>query len=72
LKETTLHIKLKERFSFLLSAISMWVITDAITQNMNVGIFTTIFQVVLGTVIYFILTFLFKSNPLIVFFKKND
>ncbi|WP_159160376.1 oligosaccharide flippase family protein [Enterococcus casseliflavus] len=72
LKETTFHFNLKEIFSFLLSAISMWVITDAITQNMNVGIFTTIFQVVLGTVIYFILTFLFKSNPLIVFLKKND
>jgi len=52
------------------SGIAMLVITWLTTNNMSANIFTTLVQGVIGIIVYMLLTFIFKANPLYQMIKK--
>lgn len=70
--ETDFVFKYRRVFKFVFSGFVMWGTIYLLTSNMNSSIFTTIVQVIIGSLVYLSVTALLKSNPLNeLFFKKK-
>lgn len=69
-KETKFRLSFMELLTYVVSGGIMYVSVYYATSNLSAGIKTTLIQGVSGVAVYFILTTLLKSNPLIPFLKK--
>ena len=71
-KETDFVFEYLEVLKFIFSGFVMWGTIYLLTSKMNSSIFTTVIQIVIGSLVYLCLTALLKSNPLNeLFFKKK-
>lgn len=70
-RETSFRLKLKNIVVYFLSGILMILAIRYISGNMSPSPFTTLVQVIIGSLIYMFLTTILKVNPLIAFIKKK-
>lgn len=70
LKDTRFKFDIKKIIVFILSAVMMCVVTRYITKNMTATVITNLIQLVIAVPIYFLLTALFKQNPIIPLIKR--
>ncbi|EME7111583.1 polysaccharide biosynthesis C-terminal domain-containing protein, partial [Enterococcus faecium] len=71
-RETSFRLKLKNIVVYFLSGILMILAIRYISGNMSPSPFTTLVQVIIGSLIYMFLTTILKVNPLIAFIKKKN
>ncbi|MFI3730993.1 oligosaccharide flippase family protein [Vagococcus fluvialis] len=75
-KNTDFQFKLKNIIIYFISGISMFILTNIITNNMEANFKTTIIQCIVGFSVYMILTLLTKTNVIVNFLLmkkgKND
>lgn len=65
IKNTEFIFNFKLIRNYFLSAILMWILTGLVTNPLSSSFVTTAIQIILGFVLYMIVTMLSKSNPLI-------
>ncbi|ELB27262.1 TPA: oligosaccharide flippase family protein [Enterococcus faecium] len=70
-RETSFRLKLKNIVVYFLSGLLMILAIRYISGNMSPSPFTTLVQVIIGSLIYMFLTTILKVNPLMAFIKKK-
>ncbi len=70
-KETGFKFNLKKILLYIVSGTIMLFVTRIITSDFSSTIVTTVVQVLIGSGIYFLLTSLFKINPIIQMLEKD-
>ncbi|MFW3454688.1 oligosaccharide flippase family protein [Aerococcus viridans] len=70
-KKTIFRLEYIQILKWITSGIVMWIIIDLLTSTLNSNVITTAIQILIGVVVYFILTTVMKSNLLLRFFKQN-
>lgn len=70
-KDTDFRLDFNRILKWLIAGASMWFIIYLVTNNWPASIITTITQVFIGLTVYFVLTFLFKVNPITDLIKKD-
>lgn len=71
LKNTSFRFDIIGILSYIVCSIAMYLVVYCLSISMNSSIITTLFQSFLGVVIYFILSGVFKINPILSFFKND-
>lgn len=71
LKNTSFRFDVISILSYIVCSIAMYLVVYCLSISMNSSIITTLFQSFLGVVIYFILSVVFKINPILSFFKND-
>lgn len=69
IKDSDFRYNFSEIMRYIISAVIMSITIYSVGMFFNPSMFVTIFQIILGTVIYFSISFMFKANPLIKILK---
>lgn len=70
-KNTTFRLPYKNINRYMLSGIIMYTLSLFITKNMSATILTTFIQILIGGIIYMVMTSLFNINPVVYFLLKK-
>lgn len=70
-KKTIFRFEYIQILKWIASGIVMWIIINLLTSTLNSNIITTAIQVLIGGVVYFLLTTVMDSNPVLRFFKQK-
>ena len=70
-KKTGLTYSIRQVLLNTFSALIMIMIITIVTNSFSPSMLTTIIQTVIGIVVYMVMTFILKVNPMINFFNKN-
>ncbi|MEL5938152.1 polysaccharide biosynthesis C-terminal domain-containing protein [Tetragenococcus halophilus] len=70
-KATDFNFDLRKIGSYFVSGVLMCVVTRYLSTNMSASALTNIVQVLIAVPIYFGLTMLFRSNPVVSFIKDR-
>lgn len=70
-KKTGLTYSMRQVLFNILSALIMIMIITIVTNSFSPSMLTTIIQTLIGIVVYMVMTFILKVNPMINFFNKD-
>lgn len=71
LKSTNFSFNFRRIIIYLISALVMMIITRMLTQAMPPSLMTNIIQGLIAMFVYFVLTTVMKTNPIIAFIKEK-
>lgn len=71
IRSTSINIKIINIVVYLFSGIVMVVFTDIVTQGMSPNIFTTVVQIIFGSIVYMISLTILKKNPLLIYLRNR-